>query len=74
MVPSITKRIPRRVVIFVAFMLNSLGLMLTGPSYLLFGDDSPHYFWLLFPGFLLNGVAIAFIFVPILPEILSTIE
>jgi MFS family permease len=75
-VSLLTKRMQRRLIIFLAFMLNVVALFMMGPSYIL---DFPstlkdHAEWLVFTGLALNGVSISFIFVPLLPEILYVVS
>jgi MFS family permease len=75
-VSMLTKRMQRRLIIFFAFMLNFVALLMMGPSWLL---DFPHTLkdhaeWLVFTGLALNGVSISFIFVPLLPEILYVVS
>ena len=74
-VSMLTKRMQRRLIIFLAFMLNVVALFMMGPSELL-GFPSTlaeHAEWLVFSGLALNGISISFIFVPLLPEILYVV-
>jgi MFS family permease len=70
----LVKYMPRRVLLFISFFVLALGLFFTGPSYIIFGKDDASYVWMLFPGLALCGIAIALLFIPLLPEILSTVE
>ena len=69
-VSLLTRRMQRRLIIYFAFLLNVVALILLGPSKLL---DLPQWEWLTIVGLALNGISISFIFVPLLPEILYVV-
>lgn len=70
-VSSLTKCMPRRFLVFLAFVINVIALLMFGPSALL-GFPYPSL-GLLISGLALNGVCIGFIFTPLLPEILYVV-
>ena len=53
-VTYIVKRFPRRLLIFVSFIVTTLSLFMMGPSEVL---GFPNYLWLLVLGLALNGTA-----------------
>jgi MFS family permease len=69
-VSLLTRRMQRRLIIYFAFLLNVVALMLLGPSKLL---GFPQWEWMTIMGLALNGISISFIFVPLLPEILYVV-
>lgn len=69
-VSLLTRRMQRRLIIYLAFLLNVVALILLGPSNLL---GIPQYMEFTFVGLALNGISISFIFVPLLPEILYVV-
>lgn len=72
-VSMLTKIMQRRLIIFFAFILNIIALLLMGPSEMLGFPERQYNQWLTYVGLALNGVSISFIFVPLLPEILYVV-
>ena len=70
LIPCYLSIIGRRGVIFLAFVLLSLGMFMIGTSPLLNFPNSPK---LIFAGLLLLGLAAAAITIPVLPEMLESI-
>lgn len=72
LVSIIFKNTPRRYVALLAFVLATVALFIFGPSHFLgFPPDSLAF---LIPGLALLGIAIALIFVPLLTEIIASVQ
>ncbi len=56
---------------FVSFLLTSLSLFLLGPSQL-FGMSTS--LWIVLLGYGVNGMAQGFIYIPLLPEIIESVQ
>ncbi len=67
---NIIEKAPRRIFMFLAFILVSIGLLLMGPSELI---GFPDEIWLLYIGTGLIGLASGFVFIPILPEVIESV-
>ena len=68
----IIKKLPRRLFFFGSFLAVTIALLLMGPSKLLNLDKNN--FGLIIFGWAFIGVAQAFIFIPIMPEIIESIQ
>jgi DHA1 family solute carrier family 18 vesicular amine transporter 1/2 len=69
-VTYLVKYIPRRLFIFISFVITSISLILVGPSPLL---GLPYTLWILIIGYALGGVGQGFTFIPLLPEIIDSV-
>lgn len=65
-----TGRVPRRIIIFVAFVVLAFSMILQGPSEML---GLPNSNVLMLIGFGLNGFAQGFIYIPLLPDALEAV-
>lgn len=66
----IIDKAPRRIFMFLAFILVTFALFLMGPSQLI---GFPDKIWLLYIGTGLIGLASGFVFIPILPEVIESV-
>lgn len=68
-VSHLLSKLPRRLFLFFAFILCSVALFLLGPSELL-----PNKLWILLIGYATNGIAQGLIYIPLLPEIIQSVQ
>lgn len=69
-VTYLVKYIPRRLFIFISFVITALSLILVGPSLVL---HMPNALWILLIGYALSGIGQGFTFIPLLPEIIDSV-
>ncbi len=68
---GIEKKLDTRVIIFIAFIGAAFSLEIVGPSVLL---GLPESFTLLLIGYMLLGIFMSFLYVPLMPEMIKAIE
>jgi MFS family permease len=64
------KMLPKRAFIALSFFGCAIAIFIMGPSYLL---GLPNYLWILLIGQALQGAALGFVFIPILPEVIDSV-
>ena len=68
-VAFIIQKFPRRLFIFASFILVSIALLLLSPM-----KQLPNELWIILLGYAILGVGQGFIFIPLLPEIIESVQ
>lgn len=66
----VINKLPKRVFITISFFGCAIAIAIMGPSYYL---GLPNYLWILIVGQAMQGGALGFVFIPILPEMIDSI-
>lgn len=66
----VINKLSKRVFITLSFLSCTLGIIIMGPSYFL---GLPNQLWITIIGMAINGAALGFVFIPILPEMIDSV-